>query len=344
MNRPFRTVLVGFGNIAAGLSRDPMVARHFAHASHAQVLRDHPDFSWEAVVDPSAAARERARDGWGIRCCVAALEDIHQSELDVAVLATPPDGRIGTLDGLKELKGVLVEKPLGRPGAGGGAEFAARCRARAVPVQVNFWRRADAGLQELAAGGLAARIGSVQAASAVYGNGLFNNASHLVDMIRMLLGEVAAAMALGDPEPLAAASIPGDVQIPFALRLESGATVAVQPLDFRHYREVGLDLWGETGRLTILQEGLTLSCYRRCPHRALSDADEIASDAPETLESTVGTALWRMYDNFASALRGEAELCSPPDSALRSEAVLDAVLRSASEGGRPVIPARAARL
>tara|TARA_R110001592_G_scaffold161973_1_gene394897 strand:+ start:43365 stop:44390 length:1026 start_codon:yes stop_codon:yes gene_type:complete len=331
-----RTIIVGFGQVAAGLSNDPRMTAHFKYASHASVLADHPAFDWQGVVDPNAAALDKARTVWQvphIGADLAAVVDATQPE--IAVLATPPGGRAEMIEAMPDLKAVLVEKPLARPGDDGAdsARMASICAERGIPVLVNYWRRADRLFQDLAARSLAARIGGVQAVLGLYGNGIANNGGHLVDFLRMLLGEVTAVQALGPARLAHGAPLASDRHVAFALTFASGAVATVQPLDFTQYREVGLDIWGETGRLSILQEGLVTQIFPLAENRGLSGEKEIASDAGEILETTVSDAFYRMYDNLAGVAEGRAVPWSPLASALVNERVLGLVLRSAAEGG-----------
>jgi hypothetical protein len=63
---------------------------------------------------------------------------------------------------------------------------------------------------------------------------------------------------------------------------------------------------------------------------------EIASDAAELLPTTVGTALWQMYDNLADAVAGRAPLWSPGESALQVERVVAALEASLSANGAKI--------
>lgn len=328
-NKPWRTVIVGFGQVADGLGRDSRMARFFKPASHAQALADHPAFEWGAVVDTSDAALAQARQNWNI----PHLSDdpaklARDYEPEVAVLAVPPEGRQRIIDKLPSLKAVLVEKPLAKSLEETEA-FLEACQRRQLLVQVNYWRRAAPGFRSLADGELAELIGPTQAAFASYGNGLRNNGSHLIDFVRMLLGEIGEARALGPPLPIAEAPIPGDVALPFALQLETGANVFCAPLDFQCYREVGLDIWGQRGRLAILQEGLGVYHYPLADNRGLENAREISSDHMVELTCPVGGSFREMYDNLAAALDGGGPLWSPGGSALRTETILQTLLRTA---------------
>lgn len=333
---PLRTVLVGCGKVGAGYATDPLMARHYSYATHAQVLAAHPAFAWEAVIDSAEAALALARQHWHVPYAVHSAEELTPLyQPQVAVLAIPPAGRLTILEHLPTVQAVIVEKPLGTTVAEGQA-FLAYCQARGVLVQVNLWRRADSALRALASGGLEEVIGRPQAIFGLYGNGLLNNGTHMVDLVRMLYGDIAVVQAVSGATPYAAGPLPGDTQVPFTLRLHNGVTVAMQPLQFAHYRENSLDIWGERARLAIMQEGLSLLLYPRCANRAMQGEHEIASDRPQCLPSTVGEAFYWLYDNLAAAVHTGAALWSPGASALQTARVIDTVLLSAHHHGVPV--------
>lgn len=111
-----------------------------------------------------------------------------------------------------------------------------------------------------------------------------------------------------------------------------GAIVTVLPLDFGHYREVGLDIWGEEGRLALYQESLGVFHYPLADNRGLEIEKEIASDKPQVLEPTVASALYRLNDNLAETVDGTAEPWSSGDQAVHTELILESVLNSAESG------------
>lgn len=330
-----RTLMVGFGQVAAGLSDDPRMAAHFKYASHAAVLADHPEFDWLGVVDPNPAALEAARTTWNIPHCDTDLHAvIARVRPEIVVLAAPPGTRAEMVAAMPDIKAILVEKPLDAPGKpGDGAQLSTLAAERNIPVLVNYWRRADHLFQALAGGRLTTHVGNAQAVTGLYGNGIANNGGHLIDFMRMLLGEVTAVQAVSPARLAHGAPLPSDRQLAFALTFATGLVATVHPLDFTHYREIGLDIWGEVGRLTILQEGLVTRVCPMTENRALSNEREIASDAGQTLETTVSKAFFRMYDNLADTAHGRAAAWSPLASAMMNERIVDLILRSAGEGG-----------
>ena len=321
--------------IGAGLAADRKMANHFDYATHAQVLRDHPSFDWLAVVDPSPEAR-RAAESWGVPIVVPTVRELPATlRPEVVVIATKPNERDPELAKLNGLKLVILEKPLAHS-AKAAAALLSSFDERLVAVQVNLFRRAEATTRSLSLGGLEDRIGDPQAVFGVYGNGLRNNAVHMIDLVRMLLGEVKKVHALGPITLLDNASVPGDISLPFALTLDTNVCATLQPLDFSHYREVGLDIWGTRGRLEILQEGLLTRVSSTAPHRALETDHEIACDRAKTLSGEYSRALYSLYDNAAEWLANGTPLVSPGTNALTNEVVLDAVVRSANAGGTAI--------
>jgi len=329
MTAPLKTLLIGFGGIAHGLAADDRMAKWFPVATHIQALEQNPNFQLIGIVDPDPHARAIAVSDWETE----AFETVQAAaalDPDVIVFATPPGKRTDALATFPSIKGVVVEKPLG---GDDGRHLIKTCDARDFPVQVNYWRRGDATLQALATGDLKNRIGAFQAGHALYGNGLANNGSHLVDMIRMLLGEPIWVQALGDAKSVHQSPITDDVHVSFALRFDDGTCVSAHPVDFTKYREVSLDLWGTQGRLSFMQETLDIRHFDTAPNRGLNDAFEIASDAGTLLSSTVTSALPNLYENLSAAINGKAALLSTGQSALRTETIIVHIKLSANQDG-----------
>ena len=309
-------MLAGFGKMSHGYAADHSMAKYYPYATHAQVLRDHSGFEWLAVVDPDPQAREDAKSHWNVATAVAQIKHLKiQSEVEVLILATPPDSRLELLSQFPNLKAVLVEKPIGTT-LEQGQEFVKYCEKHKIMCLVNFWRRADKSFNSLLGSGLENQIGKIQLAHAVYGNGLLNNGVHVVDFLRMMLGEVKGSRVETHQPAAPGSPIPGDMSPMFSLDFESGLTVPVQPLQFSYYREIGFEFWGQNGVLTIRNEGLTIQVHQRESNRAMANENEVAFDRFETIPTTVGNALYDMYENLHATLMGKARLCSTGESAL----------------------------
>lgn len=331
-----KAVLVGCGKVGAHYAEDPIMARYYPYATHAQVLASHPDFSWKAIVDLSNDTLKDVQRRWDIPYAAQKVEELPpEFTPDVAILATPPGNRLEIIKKLPSLKAVLVEKPLGIS-LEESLAFINNCDNLSLKVQVNYWRRADSTFRDLASGRLIELIGKPQVVFGLYGNGIFNNCSHLIDYVRMLLGEVETVQAVSGAISISSGPITDDLSIPFTINLTNGIKVMFQPLDFSYYRENGLDIWGERGRLSILQEGLGIFHYPVGPNRSSQGDQEVASDSFTVLQSTVGNALYNVYTNLANAIIGKDELWSPGCSALHTAIVLQSILESWRTGGKTI--------
>ena len=329
----WKTVLCGFGSVAAGIAKDKRMSRFIKYQTHAQVLNDHLEFDWLAVVDPDPEARRIARDEWNIPVVVEKPQDILEHfKPDVAILATGPGPRAEILRNLPSVKAAVVEKPLGYTFAE-AKSFAELCKDRNVICQVNLFRRTDKTYHDLMLGKMQESVGETQAATILYGNGLLNNGVHMIDLVRMLLGEIVSVRALGSLEKARNQVVKDDIDVPCALTLDNGAIVTMHPLDFTHYRDVMLDIWGTRGRLEIYQEGLFLRLSSLNEHRAIEGYSEVDIDNSKNLESYCGTAYYELYDDLARSLRIGKQPSSPLDIALQAETIVDSIKISASQNG-----------
>ena len=334
MSNRLRTLLVGLGRIGATYVDDSSMSKTVPYVTHAQVLADHPAYLWHGAVDMSDAANDFVRSRFGVERVARSVEEIGSlDEIDVVVIATPPSSRLRILEALPNVRAVLVEKPLGATLEESEA-FLKECRRRGVLTQVNLTRRADSVMRELAQGGLNERIGGIQCGFGTYGNGLVNYATHTIDLVRILLGEVIAVQAMPRARVFQEGPLAGDRNLSFTLFVENDVPITLHPVRFSRYREGSLDLWGDKGRLEILQEGLLMRQTQRGPCRSLDGSFELDSGTSELQETGYGRALYDLYDDLAAALDGEREgTCSPCDSAIVTERVVHAVLESANLGG-----------
>ena len=105
------------------------------------------------------------------------------------------------------------------------------------------------------------------------------------------------------------------------------------PLGFESYRENGLDIWGKNARLSILEEGQRMLVYLPRPHPILEHTQQLDAVHPQIVESTLGNAFYRMYDNLAETIAGKTDLWSNGQSALETARVIEAIQEAARRAG-----------
>ena len=329
----YKVALIGLGKMGAGYAEDPAMVRCYACATHAEALRRHRSFDWIGAVDIAPEARRVAQERWQVPEIAERPDELASAnDIEVAVIASPPEGRLEIIDAFPNLKAVLVEKPLGATVAA-GEKFLEACRQRKVVVAVNLFRRYDEDLAALAAGGLQQRVGKPMAAFVTYGNGLLNNGTHLIDLVHMLLGRTVRVQAISPSTAFVEGPLPGDLNFAFSMELDTGLTVLGAPVQFSAYRENALDIWGTQGRLQLVHEGLTEVLSPVGDNRALTGSHEVRHDEAQARTTSLGSALLRVYDNLAAALSsGEAVKCSG-EQGLAAARVVEALFQSVRQGG-----------
>jgi predicted dehydrogenase len=336
--KPVRSLLVGFGKIAQGNALDPKMAKTMEFATHAQVLKAHPGFDWVAVCDPSEEARMLATERWQIPETAASPVGLQcRNEIEFAVLATPPEQRLEILNQLPALKAVLVEKPIGTTIVD-AEKFMAECDRRKITVQVNLLRRADRLTRKLAEGSLQSLVGMPQVVFGLYCRGLMNNGVHIVDLARMFFGEVKYVRCLESVQSFESGPILHDLNKPFVLVFEHDLVLHMNPLRIESYRENGLDIWGDAGRLSYLNSGFSVMHYPVVDSRHVETEKELDFRDGLLMESTLSSAFYEMYQNLADNLSDATLLFSSGRSALQTSYVVDAVINSANSDGGSVVP------
>jgi len=337
LNR-LKTLLVGFGKIAVDLATDPIHAKAYPYATHAQVLKEHPAFDWLAVVDSDERACQKAKDDWQVEHVSTDVRFLTIAEdIEVAVIATPPESRSVILESLPNLKLVLIEKPIASI-LEEAKKFISLCEKKGISLAVCLPRRYDKSLRHLADADLKNKIGNPLTVSAFYGNGLQNNGTHLIDLIRMQLGEIKTVRALSESPFQSDCPIKNDFDINFTCLMKSGLEVMVSTIDFHSYREIGMDIWGEKGRLQLMHESLTSVFSPMISSHLLTGAFEISQDKNEISKTSCGTALFDVYDNLAASIQELQPLYCSGESAFQTMKIVEAIRLSAKQSCVEISP------
>ncbi len=329
MNDRFFTTLIGFGKVASSISNDKKMAKFIKYQTHAQVLKSNKNFCWNAVVELDKEKRELAKKKWNIPIVVDSISKLPRDhKIDVLVIATPPDKRVSILPYLKKVrKAVIIEKPISDC-LKNSIQFKKKCDQLKLKVQVNLFRRLDYSMIELKEKILNKKIGKLQAGFCIYGNGLYNNALHMIDLVRMLFGEISSVKAIESNTKFNNYSLKGDLNLPFVIQMKNGRNIVFQPIDFSFYRDIYLDIWGEKGRLEIFQEGLFYRYSKIGNHRAMDNLKEISIDKMKYKKTRCGHAYYNIYQNLSDHLKEKKKLLSSIESGIKSEIVLNYIHES----------------
>ena len=315
---------------------DPSISNLIKYSTHIQVINSHPSFTLHGAVDTSEKIISVFKERFQCKNVSSSIKNIKDPHLvDVLVLATPPKKRYEFLSFFPNLKALIVEKPLGENLEESKKLLEITIEKKLI-TQVNFSRRTDPSMKNLANGSLLQEIGTIQCGFGVYGNGILNYSTHTIDLVRMLLGEITKVQALKLPNKGLTGPISKDLNIPFILYLDS-IVISIFPIDFSHYREGSLDLWGTKGRLQILQEGLKYHTTKTNLCRSLFKSKELNSDLINISNTGFGESMYFLYDEVSEAINNKNfNTSSSLSSCLYNEYIIECIKSSYDNEGNVI--------
>ncbi len=300
MSDPLSVLIVGCGAIAGGYDEN-IDADSDAVLSHAGAYSAHPGFNIVACIDPDPERRRRFMEHWSVDCGFDDLGPCVDSGMtfDVASLCVPSAAHAMALDRLLEMpiRAVLTEKPL----TGDIAESHRIIESygeKKRPLVVNYMRRWDPKMAVLRGEIAAGEWGEVQYITGHYTKGLFNCASHMIDLLHFLIGPLKAHRMLGRIDDYT----PDDPTISAMLSTQRGAPVYLLGSDSRNFFTFEIDLMMEKGRLVLEDLGGRLRRRNISPHPLFSSQTTLEHGQWEdtgcfnALESVVAN----LYDHLNS--------------------------------------------
>jgi myo-inositol 2-dehydrogenase/D-chiro-inositol 1-dehydrogenase len=321
--KSLRVAVVGCGRMGAQHARSTALLGHRVTltcdvdlARAAALATDHPECV--AFADPAAVP-------W--------------NEVDAVFVCTPPFAR-GPVELFAAAAGVpiFLEKPIGLSAAQ-CAEVLAAVRRAGLISSVGYMNRYRPSVQRartLLSGepplgftghwfGAAYRV-PWWGDPALSGGQLNEQCTHLVDLARHLMGEVAEVTALSQPAPGGARAAAASVAV--ALRFESGALGTIACGCLAREKQIGCRVFTASGQI-----GLEGWDFRWAPSPAFGDGADLAADDPFVAEAAA------FLDAVVTGDRGgiRCELAE----AMRTQRTVDAIADALATGGwRAVEPPR----
>jgi len=241
-------------------------------------------------ADPIAQRRDAIARRWPGVVNYADYHDLLATHPDIISIATPTVLRLPVIEAALAagIRALLIEKPLAVNLKEARAIVDAVHAAGAI-VAVNYLRRYEPQLIQVAEEIKNGRLGKIQHAIGRYGKGINENGSHLLDLIHWWLGPVKRAQVLrrvADDRPAADPTIDVFFEVEHHTDIVPVYLVAV---DHRNYALFELDIVGSAGRLLMSERGMYLQRWETIPdplfpdYRILQRVEEAHPDLSHAL-------------------------------------------------------------
>ncbi|MCP5266399.1 MAG: Gfo/Idh/MocA family oxidoreductase [Burkholderiaceae bacterium] len=342
VDRKIRFGLVGCGRISKN-----HVGAIEKHAKDAELV---------AVCDVNGEALERAAAETGAEPFRSLDRMLADSDIDVAVLATPsglhPDQAVRIAESGRH---VMTEKPMATRWHD-AQRMVSACDAAGVRLFVVKQNRRNATLQLLKRAIEAGRFGRIYMVninvfwtrpqdyydSAAWrgtwefdGGAFMNQASHYVDLLDWLIGPIESLQAY-------TATLARNIEVEdsgvLSVRWRSGAlgSMNVTMLTYPKNLEGSITILGEKG--TVRVGGVAVNEIQHWEFADPQPEDESVKEASYATTSVYGFGHPLYYDNVIRVMRGEAEPETDGREGLKSLEVLIAAYLSARDGRRVALP------
>ena len=314
-----RSAIIGLGNIGllSDLDLDP--AEHVY--SHARALSLHPSFDLVVAVDVLAENRRIFSEHYA-KPAIANISELAAFEPEVIVIATPTGGHQQQIEqalATMRPRAILCEKPLAYSLRSAQAIVGA-CDKAGVALYVNYIRRADPAVievhQRLSDGRIAAPVKGV----AWYSKGLYNNGSHIIDLLQYWLGPVERYSLLK-----AGRKFGNDIEPDFRLVFERGEVnfLAAREEHFSHY---AVELVARNGRLRYDNGGEQVWWQAAIPS-SVSLGYTVLDHCSQMLPCAIKRIQWHVAQQLARTLEGEGGSICTGREALSLIETIDAISR-----------------
>jgi predicted dehydrogenase len=322
----YRAAVVGLGRIGQEYDYDAPLDVDGSILTHARAFALHPGFELVAGVDPSATQRDRFSAKYGRPAYPTQAAMLAAEHPEIVAVCSPTAGRTTLLREAiaSRPKAVIAEKPLAMDVAS-GRDIVDSARRQDCMLLVNFIRRFEPGANRLRAMVARGELGAIFKAVAWYSNGLRNNASHLVDLLRFILGESRSSRVLrrggqtGD----------GDVEPDFAV--EIGSTPAyILAAKEQCYSLFEFQLLGEKGRALYASGGSRIH-IERAGEDPLFPGFRALENEPARIESEMQRYQWHVVDSLHRCLATGEPPASDGNSALGTLEVIASIERQCKE-------------
>lgn len=301
--KKLKAIIVGAGNIGAFFdSPDKKICLTHAHA-----YTTHSGFELAGFVDNDLAKAKKAAAIWGGNA-YGTLEEAWESEgnIDVVSVCVPDEFHFGTIKQVlkKPVRLIFAEKPLTQKIAD-AEEIIDLAKAKNVAIAVNYSRRFVPEFQAIASEIKSQKYGNFLTGHGYYGKGVMHNGSHLLDLIRLLVGEIKGTTVFAHENDF----YETDPSVSAVLSLENGKNLALLHTPATNFTLFELDLVFEKGRIEIRDSGNKIEISKVLKSDTFEGYKYLVKDREIT--PSLNKAIYFAIDNIFNHLdRGEALLCS----------------------------------
>lgn len=333
MNKTISVALIGLGKIAHGYEDDPNVAKRMKYPTHWSVLKKHLEFKLVAAADPDKKARtafaKKVTKYGSVKLYSTWQELFKNHKPDVLVIASPTPSHVSIARAaIKQgVKFILCEKPISYS-LKEAEDLLKQASIKRVTLVVNYFRAFQPSYEQLIEKLKKGVLGKMQTFDAKYSRGIYNNGTHLLDLMVRLLGKVDFVQGFINSE---ARLEEVDPSLSAFLRFKKGTSGYLYGFPPPCYGIFEGNFFYEKGRVLITNDHVLVFKTAASP-KAKGQKAIIKEVAAKKLSADSQEGMRPVYENVLNFIQGKEKLRATAEEALYVMKIAEKVVRSAESG------------
>ena len=321
-------LIVGCGNIAGGFDERRDSGDY--PLTHAGAFSRDSRFEMAACVEPDVHRRSEFMKAWKIQKGFGTFAEVLSSgeRFDVICICSPTTSHYSDIETALQLKPMLIfcEKPV-TTSLSETERLVGLCNKSSIPLVVNYTRRWDPDVVTLQADIINGNWGQLRSISGYYSKGILNNGSHMLDLLRFIVGEMAI-VKVGIPVQ---DYFEDDPTIPVWLESDQGVPIHLGCGNARDYAFFELQLVFSHGVLSMEDGGMF---WRE---RRVVDSDTFQGyrmlDEGGRRPGKYSRSMTHAVENIYRAISQGAVIASTGESALEAQRLCEKIKSLADVSG-----------
>lgn len=292
----FSVLIIGCGAIAGGYDAEDIPGPNIL--THAKAFNTHQGFDLVGCLDVDQATAQSFADTWQVNKAYASLEQaLSECDFDIISICTSTPSHESYLRQLNnyDMKLIFCEKPI-TDNLSSAREMSGLYKDN---MTVNYLRRFDPEIRQLSSNINRGEYGRFISGKAKYNKGLYNNGSHMTDLLHMLFGslKVKAAGEINHDY------WPDDPTLSARLETDSGAQIGLIGSNVRNGMIFDLELVFEQAQISLTDFSNTIN---------IRPKDRPGRQIKTSLKLDMLHAVSNIYDHLTLGTK----LCSNAENAL----------------------------
>lgn len=318
--KKYSAVVVGCGRI--GIEEGSLGG--LKPQTHAQGYYLHPRTALSALVDIRKERLKLAQKYYpDIPTFTSVEEMIVQVEPDIISVATTTPTHYNAVKAAakKGVKAIICEKPIAQ-NISQAEKMISLCRKRNILLFVNHSRRFDKLIRSVKK--KINYFGPIVQGNGQYVRGIYNNGTHLIDLLRFYLGEVEQVWAVRNTLTEKWQDLEDDLNLDGFIFFKNGAKIAIQSMDATDYYIFELSLFGRNGIIHFTDLAYKIAYQPKLKKAAVTKK---LGEFTKTDRITKSTML-SMIDHVVDCLDGKDKPVSTGKDGLAVLKVINALVES----------------